>query len=229
MTSETGTQTDTQKTRGLPLVAALMALTAVSGLIDAVTYLGVGRIFTANMTGNVVVLGFAAAGAPGFSVPHAATSLGTYLVGAVTGGRIAVWMGDGSRRTWARVTLAVEAALMGAASVVAFTSPGHTHTAYALIVLTALAMGLRNSTVRKLGVPDLTTTVLTMTLTGLAAESRVGGGSGTRSAHRAGAVLSMLAGALLGAWLVIHHGLGIPLLVAALTTAALAATTTAQE
>jgi uncharacterized membrane protein YoaK (UPF0700 family) len=67
----------------------LLTLTAVSGLIDAVTYLGIGRIFTANMTGNVVVLGFAAAGAPGFSVPRAATSLGTYLAGAVTGGRIA--------------------------------------------------------------------------------------------------------------------------------------------
>jgi uncharacterized membrane protein YoaK (UPF0700 family) len=203
-------------------VVVLLALTVVSGLIDAVTSLGVGRVFTANMTGNVVVLGFAAAGAPGFSVPHAAMSLGTYLVGAVTGGRIAVWMSGGSRRTWTRVTLAIEAVLFGAATAVAFTSP--TGAAYPLIVLTALAMGLRNATVRRLGVPDLTTTVLTMTLTGLAAESRAGGGSGTRSAHRAGAVVSMLAGAVLGGWLVIHHGLGIPLLVATLTTAALAAT-----
>jgi uncharacterized membrane protein YoaK (UPF0700 family) len=120
---------DPPKARGLPLVAVLLTLTAVSGLIDAVTYLGIGRIFTANMTGNVVVLGFAAAGAPGFSVPHAATSLGTYLAGAVTGGRIAVWMGEGSRRSWTRVTLAVEAALMGAASVVAYISPGHARTA----------------------------------------------------------------------------------------------------
>ncbi|MEV5440843.1 YoaK family protein [Streptomyces sp. NPDC052682] len=225
MIGERRTDTDDPKARGLPLVAVLLTLTAVSGLIDAVTYLGIGRIFTANMTGNVVVLGFAAAGAPGFSVPHAATSLGTYLAGAVTGGRIAVWLGEGSRRTWARVTLAVEAALMGAASVVAYVSPGHAGTAYALIILTALAMGLRNATVRRLGVPDLTTTVLTMTLTGLAAESRVGGGSGTRSAHRTGAVVAMLAGAVVGAWLVIHHGLAVPLLVAAATTAALAATT----
>lgn len=180
------------------------------------------------MTGNVVVLGFAAAGAAGFSVPHAATSLGTYLLGAAAGGRIAVWMREGSRRSWARVSLAVEAVLMGAASVVAYMSPGHARTAYALIVLTALAMGLRNATVRRLGVPDLTTTVLTMTLTGLAAESRVAGGSGTRSAHRAGAVVSMLAGAVLGAWLVLHDGLAIPLLVGALTTAVLAATASAR-
>jgi uncharacterized membrane protein YoaK (UPF0700 family) len=46
----------------VPLLMALMALTAVSGLVDAVSYLGLGHVFTANMTGNVVVLGFAAAG-----------------------------------------------------------------------------------------------------------------------------------------------------------------------
>ena len=55
----------------LPLLYALTSLTVVSGLVDAVSYLGLGHVFTANMTGNVVLLGFATAGAPGFSVPRA--------------------------------------------------------------------------------------------------------------------------------------------------------------
>lgn len=215
--------------RGLPLVVVLLVLTVVSGLIDAVSYLGLHHVFTANMTGNVVVLGFAAAGAPGFSVSHTAASLGCFLAGAVIGGRVARWLGGGSRRTWARVTLAAEAVLVGAASVVAFAAPDATGTTYAVIALTALAMGLRNATVRKLGVPDLTTTVLTMTLTGIASDSRLAGGKGTHSPRRAAAVVAMLAGALLGAWLVLDHGLGVPLLISAVAVGVLAVTASGRE
>lgn len=215
--------------RGLRLVAVLLGLTVVSGLIDAVSYLGLEHVFTANMTGNVVVLGFAAAGAPGFSVPHTLTSLGSFVVGAAAGGRVAVRLGGGSRRTWARLTLAAEAVLLGISAVVAFAAPGATATAYTLIAVTAFAMGLRNATVRKLGVPDLTTTVLTMTLTGLAADSRAGGGPGTRSPRRTASVIAMVAGATLGAWLVLHHGLGIPLAIAAGLVAVLSVVASGRE
>ncbi|MGQ4335236.1 YoaK family protein, partial [Streptomyces hayashii] len=101
--------------RGLRLVPALLALTALSGLIDAVTYLGLGHVFTANMTGNVVVLGFAAAGAPGFSVPHTAASLVCFLTGAMAGGRVTRRTAARSRRSLARLTLGVEALLLAAA------------------------------------------------------------------------------------------------------------------
>ncbi|MGY6018678.1 YoaK family protein [Streptomyces spinosirectus] len=218
-----------RESRGLRLVAVLLGLTVVSGLIDAVSYLGLGHVFTANMTGNVVVLGFAAAGAPGFSVPHTATSLVCFLLGAVAGGRVGRWRGEGSRRTWARLVLAAEAILVGASAAVAFAAPHATATVYALIALTAFAMGLRNATVRRLGVADLTTTVLTMTLTGLAADSRAGGGSGGRSPRRSASVVAMAAGAGLGAWLVLHHGLGIPLLVAAGAAGLLAAVSSGRE
>lgn len=219
-----------QEARGLRLVFVLLGLTVVSGLIDAVSYLGLGHVFTANMTGNVVVLGFAAAGAPGFSVPHTATSLGCFLLGAVAGGRVTRWLGGGSRRTWARLTLAAEAVLVGGAAAAAFAAPHATATRYAVIGLTAVAMGLRNATVRKLDVPGLTTTtVLTMTLTGLAADSRAGGGSGSRSPRRSAAVVAMAAGAWLGAWLVLHHGLGIPLLVAAGAAGVLAVVASGRE
>lgn len=214
---------------GIRLVIVLLILTVVSGLIDAVSYLGLGRVFTANMTGNVVVLGFAAAGAPGFSVPHTATSLGCFLLGAVTGGRLAARVGKGPRRTWTRLTLAAEAVLVALSAAVAFAWPHATGTVYALIALTGYAMGLRNATVRKLGIADLTTTVLTMTLTGLASESRLGDATGHRSPRRTASVIAMLVGACLGAWLVLHHCLGIPLLIAAVASGVLAVVASGRE
>ncbi|MFJ1805323.1 MULTISPECIES: YoaK family protein [unclassified Streptomyces] len=216
--------------RGVPLVPVLLTLTVVSGLIDAVSYLGLGHVFTANMTGNVVVLGFAAAGAPGFSIPHTATSLGCFLVGAVVGGRVSLGLGAGSRRRWTRTTLAAEAVLVGVSAAVAFAAPDDAPvTIYSVIALTAFAMGLRNATVRKLGVADLTTTVLTMTLTGLASDSRAAGGAGPHSPRRTASVIAMVVGAALGAWLVLRYGIAVPLLVGAVVVGALAMTASGRE
>jgi uncharacterized membrane protein YoaK (UPF0700 family) len=112
--------------------------------------------------------------------------------------------------------LGVEAALILAAAAIAAVTPvsAGSGAAYFIIALLAVAMGMRNANVRRLGVPDLTTTVLTMTLTGLAAESRLGGGSGQGSIRRATSVLSLLAGALTGA-LLARISVAIPLAVAA--------------
>ncbi|CAM5392648.1 YoaK family protein [Streptomyces aurantiogriseus] len=216
--------------RGVRLVPGLLVLTVVSGMIDAVSFLGLGHVFTANMTGNVVVLGFAAAGAPGFSVHRTATSLVGFLAGAAAGGQVARRLAAGSRRAWARVALAVEAALLAASATVAFAAPDKAPgTVYTLIAVTAFTMGLRNATVLKLGVPDLTTTVMTRTLAGLAADSPAGGGPGTRSPRRAASVVAMCAGALLGAWLVLHQGLAVPLLLAALASGVLAVTVAGRD
>ncbi|MEU5310631.1 YoaK family protein [Streptomyces sp. NPDC021562] len=221
---------DDPETRGVRLVVVLLALMTVSGLIDAVSYLGLGHVFTANMTGNIVILGFAAAGAPGFSVPHSATSLACFVVGATVGGRVAGRFGGGSRRTWTRVILVAEAALLAGSAVLAFVRPPSAATTYSLIALTAFAMGLRNANVRKLGVPDLTaTTVVTTTLTGLVSESRFGDATSSRTRRRAAAVLALVGGAVLGAWLVLHHGLGIPLLAAAAVSAVFAVAASGRE
>src|SRR5271169_2548979 len=72
-----------------PLVVTLAALTVVSGFVDAVSFLGVGHVFTANMTGNVVLIGSAAAGAPGFFVSASLCAVAAFIVGAVAGGRLA--------------------------------------------------------------------------------------------------------------------------------------------
>lgn len=186
-----------------PLARALLVLTFTTGLIDAVSYLALGRVFTANMTGNVVLLGFGIAGSGGLPVIAPLVSLGAFLIGAGTGGVLVRRMAERHPALIARA-LAVETSLLTIAAVLAAAAatidPG-TAAGYALIVLMATAMGLRNAVVRRIAVPDLTTTVLTMTLTAFAAESPAAGGSGQGSIRRLAAVLAMLAGAVAGALL----------------------------
>jgi uncharacterized membrane protein YoaK (UPF0700 family) len=201
------------------LLRVLTALTLLSGLIDAVCYLGLGRVFTANMTGNVVVLGFAAAGAPGFSVPASLTSLLVFLVGAIAGGRISRHVPTRSRRLV--IAVACETGFVSAAAIVAFAagSVAQGWARYTVIAILAFAMGIRNAVIRHLSIPDITTTVLTQTLTGLASDSPLAGGTGTRAGRRSASVMAMLAGAILGAALFLHQGAGVPLAVSAGVTA----------
>ncbi|MFI9723472.1 YoaK family protein [Streptomyces sp. NPDC052396] len=193
---------DGAETARLP--AVLACLTLVSGFVDAVSYIGLGHVFTANMTGNVVILGFATAGTPGFSRRAATASLAGFLLGAVTGGRLAVLLG--ARHRWVGAALTLEAAGMVLALAITAIAPLN-EVRYAVIALLGLAMGCRNAMTRRVGLPDLTTTVLTGTLTGLAAESSVAGGDNPRFRRRFGSVLLMFTGALAGAWLLRVHGL----------------------
>src|SRR5215470_2875199 len=94
-----------------PLPTVLVVLTMTTGLVDAVSVLGLGRVFTANMTGNIVFLGFAAAGVPGFSIARAVVSLVGFVVGAVLGGRLGVAMAGVTRRRWLLTVAMVEAGL----------------------------------------------------------------------------------------------------------------------
>jgi len=200
-----------------PLSFALLTLTGVTGLVDAVSFLGLGHVFTANMTGNVVLLAFAVAGTPGLSMARSSTSLVAFLVGSALGGRLAVAMAAAGRRRWLLTVAVSEALLLVSAAIASIgfdiasaTPPSRL---YAVIVLTALAMGLRNATVRRLAVPDLTTTVvLTQTLTGVAADSSVAGGDNPRLGRRIASVALMFAGAAIGA-LLVRRGLALPLIV----------------
>src|SRR2546423_1416857 len=197
-----------------PLTRALLVLTFTTGLVDAVSYLGLGRVFTANMTGNIVLLGFGIAGGTGLPVVAPLVSLGSFLVGAGAGGVLATRTADRHPVHIARA-LAIEVSLIACAAVLAaaVTVRPDSVSGDVVIALLAFAMGVRNATVRRIGVPDLTTTVLTMTLTGLAADSPVAGGSGKGSVRRVAAVLAMLSGALAGA-LLLKTSLVLPLVAA---------------
>lgn len=176
-----------------PLTRALLVLTFTTGLVDAVSYLGLGRAFTANMTGNIVLLGFGIAGGVGLPVLAPLVSLGSFLLGAAAGGVLAKRMCERHPEHVARA-LAIEVSLIGIAAglAAALTVRPDAVSGDIVIALLAFAMGVRNATVRRIGVPDLTTTVLTMTLTGLAAASPVAGGSGKGSVRRIAAVVAML-------------------------------------
>jgi uncharacterized membrane protein YoaK (UPF0700 family) len=181
-------------------VAALLTLTAVTGLVDAVSYLRLGRAFVANMTGNVVFIGLSVDPHSGLSAAASIIAIGGFVVGAFGAGWVASRLAHGPRQ-WLGGAFAMEAAVLGVVAVLTgigvlpFVGSGR----YATVVLLSLALGLQNGTIRHFAVPDLTTTVLTMSLTGLSADNALAGGSGAKTHRRAGSVVAMLAGAAVGA------------------------------
>ncbi len=207
---------ETHLNHSLPLL--LHIATAITGLIDAISYLALGHVFTANMTGNVVFLAFAVAGAPGLSITRSLTALIAFLIGALIGGRVATFLSGVFTPSWITTALSLESALLFAATLAAIKfrdSSGSSFQLYSIIVLTACAMGIRNATVRKMAIPDLTTTVLTLTITGLAADSRFAGGTSPRWRRRILAVLLMFLGALIGT-LLLRRSMVLPLATATL-------------
>lgn len=198
----------------------LIAMTLVTGLVDSFSYLVLGHVFVANQTGNVLFIAFALAGAQGFSVASSLAALGAFAVGALMGGLV------GSRRSSDRGRLlwnaaGIQACFMGAALVISIFAGNPVPMGYSLPVIVALgvAMGLQNAAVRKLAVPDLTTTVLTQTLTGLFSDSKLVGGVGSKAGRRLLSVLAMFAGALVGVVAILHVSVVLPLLLAFLVIA----------
>ncbi len=186
-----------------PLPGLLVVLTAVTGAIDAVSILTLGRVFVANMTGNIVFLGFALARAPGFSLVASAAALAGFLVGGATAGQLIAARGA-HRGELLRDGAVVQLVAVLASVVIAAPVNGlpGLDRRIAISALCAVAMGVQNSVARRLAVADLTTTVLTMTLTGLAADwhsARPGSVS-----RRLVAVATTLLGALAGAEIVLH-------------------------
>ena len=196
-----------------PLPPLMVAMTVVTGLVDAFSYLVLGHVFVANMTGNVVLLGFALVGAPGFSITASVAAILSFALGAMAGGRISSRFAKNRGRHLA-IAAAVQGVFLTVAVIIAATSNAPVSAAdrYALIVSLAIAMGIQNATARKLAVPDLTTTVLTLTITGMSADSGAGGGQGSKSGRRAIAIGAMLGGAVAGAAFVVHGHIWDPLL-----------------
>ena len=207
-----------------PLRGLLLMLTVVTGVVDAVSILALGRVFVANMTGNVVFAAFALVGAPGFSLSASLFALAGFLVGAYFGGALISRLGH-DRGLLLRAGSAAELACAAVALVVAATSgdPGVTHGTIglaggefgaavtdAIAALLAIALGVQNAVARRLAVPDMTTTVLTMTLTGVGADLRAVFGDRPRAKARSAlgrrllAIAAMIVGALAGASLTLR-------------------------
>jgi len=201
----------------------LVALTVVTGLVDAFSYLILGHVFVANQTGNVVFFAFALAGVGGFSVAASLTAIGCFSVGALAGGRLGRSLA-GRRELLLGVTALIQAVIVAEAVTMTAlaATPMQVGVRYALIAVLAATMGVQNATARKLAVPDLTTTVLTLTITGIAADGPLAGATGAHAARRLISVAAMFAGALVGAVLVLHARIVYPLAIALFVLAVVA-------
>lgn len=194
-------------------LSLMLALTFSTGVVDAVGYLGLDKVFAGNMTGNVVILGMAAAGADDLPLLGPAIALVGFLAGALAGGRIVRPVGGGrwSRRIGA--VFAFVGLLLAALAIALFVIGGPPEGPPLLVVVAFLsvAMGLQAATARHLAVKDITTVVVTSLITGLAADAAV---SGTNQPwpRRVLALVLLTVGALVGAltlrW---HPGLGLGL------------------
>jgi uncharacterized membrane protein YoaK (UPF0700 family) len=201
----------------------LVALTVVTGLVDAFSYLVLGHVFVANQTGNVVFFAFALAGAHGFSATASVAAIGCFAVGALIAGRLGRLLAS-RRELLLGVTAGIQTVIVaGTVTMTALTSvPIPVGLRYALIAALSVTMGAQNGTARKLAVPDLTTTVLTLTITGVAADGPLAGATGARVARRLISVAAMFAGALVGAVLVLHVHIVYPLVIALVILAGVA-------
>jgi uncharacterized membrane protein YoaK (UPF0700 family) len=198
------------------LPAPLIAATLVTGSVDAVSYLALGHIFVANMTGNVVFLGFALAGAKGLTVWAPCLAIACFAAGAWTETRLARRVPGDDRQRLVHAVSAHAVFVAVALLIAASEDDAKTATHAQLIAILAFGFGVQNAVVRKLAVPDLTTTVLTMTVTGLAADPL-----GKPTVRRLVSLGCIFLGALAGGALVLHQsvsaalGLALALLVVA--------------
>lgn len=183
-------------------VLALLLLTFATGLVDAVSVLKLGHVFVANMTGNVIFLGFWFTPHSGVDMTAAVVAFVSFVTGTVLGGRLARHL-DHDVRRWLIVAFGLEvvvlivlAALAGS-GVVSYQDEGK----LVLIAGLALTFGSQNATARQFGIQELSTTVLTTTIVGIGFDSRLAGGTGQRERLRYTVVLTMCGGAVVGATL----------------------------
>lgn len=146
----------------------LLILTWAAGNIDAIGYLGLGRVFTANMTGNTVLLGLHLGQEQGGAALLALVALLGFGVGLVMGALIVERIrGTGAWPTAVTWALALEAAMLAAFAVGTYLTASlrEVHQTQALITVSAIAMGIQSAAVRRLNVPGIATTYVTGTLT----------------------------------------------------------------
>lgn len=179
----------------------MLALTFSTGIVDAVGYLGLDRVFTGNMTGNVVVMGMGLTGVDGLPVLGPVLALCGFLVGAAGGGRALRGAAKGWTPRTSVLLIAVSVVLAGiTVALLADRDPARP-VGLTITTLLGIAMGVQAATARKVAVPDVSTVVVTSTITGLAADSRFGDGAGSHVSRRGSAVLLLVCGAICGALL----------------------------
>ncbi|WP_307807081.1 YoaK family protein [Naasia sp. SYSU D00057] len=201
----------------------MLVLTFSTGIVDAVGYLGLDRVFTANMTGNVVILGMALTGADDLPVVGPVVALVGFVLGAMLAGLLLRGAPKGWHRRVTALLGLVGVLLVGALLPVVV--GGEEAPEWALLITTGvlgLAMGLQAGAARHIATADVTTVVITSTLAGLAFDSWLGRRVGQKWVRRLLAVVLIALGALAGAALLQVH-LAVGIAVAAVITLVVAA------
>lgn len=183
-------------------VAALLLLTFATGVVDAISVLVLGHVFVANMTGNIIFLGFWFVPRTGVDLTAAIVAFVGFLAGTVIGGRMTRHLRTHARR-WLTTSLGLEIAVLLTLSILSGTGvlSYQTNTKLILIAGLAVTFGVQNATARQFGIQELSTTVLTSTVVGIGVDSRLAGGTGEREKLRYSVILAMCGGAIVGATL----------------------------
>ncbi len=176
----------------------LLGLTFAAGAIDAFSYLGLGRVFTANMTGNIVLMGIAVGQGQALSTVRSGIALVGFVVGVVLG--TVLTRARSENGVWPKrvtATLGLELLLLASLAVgwgAMGSRPGNPETG-ALISISAVAMGTQSAAARRLSVPGVSTTYLTGMLTSLMAHLTALSGSRAEWARWGSVLLAYLIGA----------------------------------
>jgi uncharacterized membrane protein YoaK (UPF0700 family) len=182
-----------------PLPGILVVLTCVAGAVDALSILRLDHVFVANITGNIIFIGLALVGARGYSITAPLIGLAGFLVGAgAAGARVPRSLTHRGRAAHAAVVVQLVDLALATCMFAASPHPG-TAMRDALLVVLAVGMGAKSALVRAVGVPGLTTSVFTSTLTGLAATASGGAWRSPGFAVRIIATLALLVGAVISA------------------------------
>ena len=192
-------------------LALMLALTFSTGLIDAVGYLGLDRVFTGNMTGNVVILGMALTGANGLPIIGPIVALVLFMLGAGISGRTLRPVAAGWSGRSTILFLFVGIVLTAAAVPMLVLADPIEPVKLAVTGALGLAMGMQAGAARHIGVKDVTTVVVTSTIVGLAFDSVFAARSTGHPWPRRVLAISLIgAGAAVGALLLqIHISAGI--------------------
>ena len=189
---------------------ALLVLTVATGAIDGVSFLALDRVFTGNMTGNVLFIGFGLVGVDGIPLINNVVALLTFMLGAVLGSRFTRGGAEGIRLPVRSLTVLA----VGTGSVLVLAAVWlvlGTISVPVMIIITgllALLLGAQAAAVKHIGIRDLSTVVVTMTMVNLSADSRVAGGVGSAWGRRLAAIVAMGLGALGAAAIAVHGGGG---------------------
>ncbi|MFF0448830.1 DUF1275 family protein [Streptomyces sp. NPDC004609] len=183
-----------------------LLLTVAAGATDAVAYLGLGGVFTANMTGNLVLLGIAGAQGLDLHIARAAAATLAFTAGLVLAFRFTRTLDTGA--VWPRRITGVLAVSLGCQLVflAGWTAVGGRPGGVAdvaLVSVSALAMGVQTACARRVALAGITTTFVTGTLTSMAESAAAG--SARHLMRRLGVLLALVAGALGGALALSRH------------------------